>query len=352
MTSHDISFEAIEAKVAEIENAFSFLRDPHIGTALDVITALRARLAEVEEERDRAREALCDQTENARNALARLAEMEKVLRKARVTWVEVSEIDAALASAGEEVERAILDPEREPIFWLRKGGYYYRPNAQGYTTREYEAGLYSESDAKAHVASCSGEVTMHPAIRPLDLAKRPVCYRVAAHGNWLYFDDEEMAQGSAEMHGVDYQGLYVRNGRPLTERLILDPEIYSWAKVQHVPATSVVNGGTMLLAADGRCIALVTSINVLTGTDRQKLTAEITQALCRALQAARNGEAEAQARATELEQALRRCRTVLGNMAEEREGAIFNRWPINHEPLRADARRLLPVIDAALEDKP
>ena len=65
MTSHDISFEAIEAKVAEIENAFSFLRDPHIGTALDVITALRARLAEVEEERDRAREALCDQTENA-----------------------------------------------------------------------------------------------------------------------------------------------------------------------------------------------------------------------------------------------------------------------------------------------
>ena len=45
---HDISFEAIEAKVAEIENAFSFLRDPHIGTALDVITALRARLAEVE----------------------------------------------------------------------------------------------------------------------------------------------------------------------------------------------------------------------------------------------------------------------------------------------------------------
>ena len=45
---HDISFEAIEAKVAEIENAFSFLRDPHIGTALDVITALRARIAKLE----------------------------------------------------------------------------------------------------------------------------------------------------------------------------------------------------------------------------------------------------------------------------------------------------------------
>ncbi|WP_315789825.1 hypothetical protein, partial [Bradyrhizobium sp. SZCCHNR3027] len=46
--------------------------------------------------------------------------------------------------------------------------------------------------------------------------------------------------------------------------------------------------------------------------------------------------------------ALERCRTVLGNMALENEGAIFNRWPINHEPLRNDARGLLPIIDAAL----
>ena len=45
---------------------------------------------------------------------------------------------------------------------------------------------------------------------------------------------------------------------------------------------------------------------------------------------------------------LMRCRTVLGNMALENEGAIFNRWPINHEPLRNDARSLLPVVDTAL----
>lgn len=42
---------------------------------------------------------------------------------------------------------------------------------------------------------------------------------------------------------------------------------------------------------------------------------------------------------------LERCRTVLGNMARENEGAIFNRWPINHAPLRADARNLLPLIE-------
>lgn len=46
---------------------------------------------------------------------------------------------------------------------------------------------------------------------------------------------------------------------------------------------------------------------------------------------------------------LARAQTVLGNMAEENEGAYFKRWPINHEPLRADARALLPEISAALD---
>ena len=76
MTSHDISFEAIEAKVAEIENAFSFLRDPHIGTALDVITALRARLAEWEAK-------WRDEYVNAEVMRERLAEVEAALRKCR-----------------------------------------------------------------------------------------------------------------------------------------------------------------------------------------------------------------------------------------------------------------------------
>ena len=46
---------------------------------------------------------------------------------------------------------------------------------------------------------------------------------------------------------------------------------------------------------------------------------------------------------------LARCQVVLSNMAMENEGAIFNRWPISHEPLRADAKSILPDVDAALE---
>lgn len=51
-----------------------------------------------------------------------------------------------------------------------------------------------------------------------------------------------------------------------------------------------------------------------------------------------------------LRHVLERCRTVLANMAEEDEGGgLFTpHWPIHHEPLRADAKNLLPIIDAAL----
>lgn len=56
-------------------------------------------------------------------------------------------------------------------------------------------------------------------------------------------------------------------------------------------------------------------------------------------------------RVAKLESALERARTILANMALENEGAIFRRWPIHHEPLRADARALLPEIDAVLRIK-
>lgn len=59
----------------------------------------------------------------------------------------------------------------------------------------------------------------------------------------------------------------------------------------------------------------------------------------------------AEARAAEYESVLARANTILGNMAEENEGAVFNRWPIHHEPLRADAKALLPVMTAALARK-
>jgi len=57
------------------------------------------------------------------------------------------------------------------------------------------------------------------------------------------------------------------------------------------------------------------------------------------------------ARVAELEKALARCLVILENMALENEGAIFNRWPINHEPLRADAKGVIPIARAALKPK-
>ncbi len=49
-------------------------------------------------------------------------------------------------------------------FIIRKGGYYYRPNAQGYTSSLVEAGRYSEAEAVAHMEHCDpGEITIFPA---------------------------------------------------------------------------------------------------------------------------------------------------------------------------------------------
>lgn len=49
---------------------------------------------------------------------------------------------------------------------------------------------------------------------------------------------------------------------------------------------------------------------------------------------------------------LRRAHTILANMAAENEGflnaAFGRRWPISHEPLRADARALLPELELML----
>lgn len=56
---------------------------------------------------------------------------------------------------------------------------------------------------------------------------------------------------------------------------------------------------------------------------------------------------------TRLRAALGRARDILGNMALEHETgwrSVFARWPIHHEPLRSDARAVLPIINAVLEN--
>lgn len=43
---------------------------------------------------------------------------------------------------------------------VRKGGYFYRPSACGYTTSLAEAGRWTKEDADAHAHHCEG-VTAH-----------------------------------------------------------------------------------------------------------------------------------------------------------------------------------------------
>lgn len=49
----------------------------------------------------------------------------------------------------------------EKLFLIRKRGFYYRPNAQGYTVITRDAGRFTEAEAIAHRDSCDpGEITL------------------------------------------------------------------------------------------------------------------------------------------------------------------------------------------------
>lgn len=49
-------------------------------------------------------------------------------------------------------------------------------------------------------------------VENVTLKKRPVAFRVPDHAGWIILQSEEAAQLEAEHRGLDYEGLYVRDG--------------------------------------------------------------------------------------------------------------------------------------------
>lgn len=88
-----------------------------------------------------------------------------------VIWIE--------NEGGAEVIREYLapflaKPASSPADWLiRKGGYFYRPNKAGYTTRKSEAGRYTEADAKAEAQIEPGMKAIRAEEWPDDPASSP-----------------------------------------------------------------------------------------------------------------------------------------------------------------------------------
>lgn len=47
----------------------------------------------------------------------------------------------------------------------------------------------------------------------VSIVRRPVAFRIKDElGAWKYYDDERHAASAADRLGIDYQGLYVRDG--------------------------------------------------------------------------------------------------------------------------------------------
>ena len=49
-----------------------------------------------------------------------------------------------------EIFESLKQPPREPQYLISKGGYWYRPDAKGYTASKHEAGRFSKEFAERH----------------------------------------------------------------------------------------------------------------------------------------------------------------------------------------------------------
>lgn len=85
------------------------------------------------------------------------------------------------------------------LFLIRKGGYYYRPNAQGYTASVHEAGRYPEAEAVAHMMACDpGEITIFRA--PVVAASKDVASDIRAMAEQIVI--EHVGSGAVDMDGL------------------------------------------------------------------------------------------------------------------------------------------------------
>jgi hypothetical protein len=85
------------------------------------------------------------------------------------------------------------------LFLIRKGGYYYRPNAQGYTASVHEAGRYPEAEAVAHMEACDpGEIVIFPA--PAISASIPVEEDIKLTAEKIVL--EHVASGTMNMNNL------------------------------------------------------------------------------------------------------------------------------------------------------
>ena len=68
------------------------------------------------------------------------------------TYIDESKILAwqPMNTPSAEFFENLKQPPREPQYLISKGGYWYRPNAKGYTASKHEAGRFSKEFAERH----------------------------------------------------------------------------------------------------------------------------------------------------------------------------------------------------------
>jgi hypothetical protein len=137
------------------------------------------------------------------------------------------------------------DRDRE-VYLVRKGGYFYRPNAQGYTSNPDEAGRYTWEEAWKHShpngddGPCDGIDIVHvrEVASPRAQIERDTIARLAAQSGVSGFDLLERAD-AAKADAWDYSVGHSKAAAIITEAIAAavagerarrDDEIVAWLR--------------------------------------------------------------------------------------------------------------------------
>lgn len=135
--SIDNRTKAAEARIAALEGALREAQEA-VATQNGVVLSACKKTAALRTEMER----IADLTERWTDSL--VSQVNQIAREAL----------AAIAAPG--------GGDTSDGWVIRKNGYFYRPNAHGYTSSIYEAGRFAESDLRSYVEEAAG-VTAHRA---------------------------------------------------------------------------------------------------------------------------------------------------------------------------------------------
>ncbi|MAB00141.1 MAG: hypothetical protein CMN87_12285 [Stappia sp.] len=146
----------------------------------------------------------------------------------------------------------------ERVWLILKGGYFYRPNRAGYTTRKAEAGRYTHLEALAEAAVEPWHMSaVHESVAPNDIGHSRAAHDVLAERErqiadegWTHEHDDGHCDGEMALAAAAY-AINTANDFDGPHPRLLFAEIWPWADCWWKPTNprrDLVKAAALILA--------------------------------------------------------------------------------------------------------